>query len=131
MKWIGLVATLCLWSSPAFGETAEEMASACRIVAAAKVVDGQVALPQDFDSGVCWGAFATLEKAVSVIVGSQSNVPTFGACTPETSTRTQLIAIFVEYTRRHPERLHESFFNIAIDSLRTAFPCSPPRRRGR
>ena len=129
MKWTALVAVFVLWTSPAFCESAEEMASACRTVAAAKVSATGVALPTDFDSGLCWGAFAALQKAINIVASAspRPNVPFLGICAPETSTRTQLILIFEEFSRRHPERLNADFFFVALDALREAFPCSPAR----
>ncbi len=38
-------------------------------------------------------------------------------------TVTQMIAIFVDYTKRHPERYSEDFIDVALDAMRSAFPC--------
>jgi hypothetical protein len=125
MGRIAVIVALLLCPSVAQGQSAQEMRSACREIAAARVMDHAVTIPQSFDSGVCWGAFAVVQTAVGLIdAGDASKLPFFRVCAPKQSTRTQLIAIFVEYARVHPESLHEEFFFVAIAALRTAFPCN-------
>jgi uncharacterized protein (DUF849 family) len=90
-----LIAISFLSAKPASAETAEEMLSSCRPIAQAKMSDGKISLPRDFDSGVCWGAFATLDFMLTT-VDSQTNKPMFQVCVPLNRTRPQLIAVFVK-----------------------------------
>jgi hypothetical protein len=108
--------------SLAFADSTGEMLSSCKKVAEGKVENGQAVFQPDFDTGKCWGAFASLQVVTNIIVppGKQ---PTFGICGPKGSTRTQDIAIFIEYAQRNPQRLHENFVFVALDALRLAFPC--------
>ena len=46
-----------------------------------------------------------------------------GVCAPPSSTLSQLVAIFVSYAEKNPQRLHEEGFDIALESLQVAFPC--------
>jgi hypothetical protein len=124
MKYMAILVALALSPSVTFAESAEVMLSACREVASARVSENTAEIPEDFDSGMCWGAFAATQKAI-VITNSRnaSEGPVLGVCAPSESNRTQLIAVFIEYARTHPERLHEDFFLVALDALRKAFPC--------
>lgn len=99
-------------------ETTEEMVSSCEAISAAGVISGgQVSLPQDFNSGVCWGAFASIQTAV-IMVDSNTLKPFFGLCVPAGSTRTQLIQIFLVYAQAHPEEYQKDYFPVALTSLR-------------
>jgi hypothetical protein len=79
---------------------------------------------EDYSSGRCWGAIGVLQRIITMAY-SDSSDPILDVCVPPKSTRTQLVAIFVEYVRRNPQRLHEDFFDVSIDALRGAFPCQP------
>jgi Rap1a immunity proteins len=103
-------------------ETTEEMVSACRAISTAKVVNGQVDLPQDFDSGVCWGAFATIQTVIT-LVDPGTLKPVLHVCATTQSTRTQLIQIFLVYAQAHPERYQEDYFPVALTAISKAFPC--------
>jgi hypothetical protein len=108
----------------AFSQSAEEMASNCKGIVDAKIVNDQIAVPSDFQSGVCWGAFGTIQTIVTIVPRSfPQNGPLFEVCLPHEGTRSQLIRIFMAYTERHPERLHEDYFFIATTALKQAFPC--------
>lgn len=112
---------------PAVGETTEEMLSACRPITTAKISDGKIELPSDFDSGRCWGAFGTVTNMLRT-VDSETHVPLFRACLPTDSTRPQLIAIFVRYAESHPSRYQDDFPWVAFEAAKQAFPC---RERGK
>jgi hypothetical protein len=108
----------------ALAESAEEMLSACEKITESKVKDGKVSLPQDFDSGRCWGAFGVLQ-GLSALQTTDGNRPFFHVCAPENSSRTQYVAIFVEYVKRNPRRFNDEFWVVALDALRAAFQCQP------
>lgn len=102
-------------------ETAEEMLSACRAMTELKISGDIVSMPRTFEAGLCWGAFAVIADDTRWV--GKSGQPTFRICAPENSTRTQIIAIFVEYAKRNPSKYSESFHDVALDALREAFPC--------
>jgi hypothetical protein len=104
-------------------ETTEEMVSACKAISAAQVTHEHVSLPQDFASGVCWGAFATIQT-VMTIVDPNTSKPFFPACVPSGTTRTQLIQVFLVYAQAHPEEYQKDYFIVAVTSMHKAFPCS-------
>ena len=113
---------LVLCVSIAFGASTQEMLTACKpIVDQARVSGGRIELPKDFHAGRCWGAFAILQEVITHTDASGREI--YNVCAPPNSTRSQLIAIFVEYAKKNPQRYHEEFFNVALDALRSSFPC--------
>lgn len=125
------IPAVVLATTDAAAQSTQELASACEAVASSRVIDGKVEVVQDFDTGRCWGAFSVVQWAVVLVddVGTRR----FGVCAPPESTRTQLVAVFVEYARRNPARLHERFTAVVFDALRDSFPCDgglgdPPGR---
>jgi hypothetical protein len=124
--WLLLcVGFLCL-NANCKAETAEEMLSACRPVANAKVTIGGIAMTRDFDSGVCWGAFGAIQSWI-FIVGEHHNEPMFHICAPFGGSRSQLVAVFVRYIEKHPEKYGDDFGSVALDSLAESFPCRARR----
>jgi hypothetical protein len=62
---IGLLVLVSLAAPRAsMAETAEEMLAACRALPKAAVTNDRVAVPQDFSSGICWGAFGVIQHLV-------------------------------------------------------------------
>jgi len=106
----------------AFAEpiSTQEMLSACRDISKAETNGKTVRLHPNFNTGMCWGAFAVLQDTIGIVV---DNKPFLGVCTPKGSTMTQLISVFVNYAEKNPQRLHEPFFIVAIDSLLEVFKC--------
>jgi hypothetical protein len=104
--------------SNAANETTEQMVHACRKIQYVDInPDGTVTgLSNDFDTGHCWGAISAVE-ALTELLREQGKI-CGGA-----STRTQSVAIFMEYAKRHPERYNQLFTAVGVDSMREAFPC--------
>jgi hypothetical protein len=116
-----------LWDSlpaGAIGPT-QEMVSACRSIVRAEIKGDHIVLPTTFETGTCWGAFAAIQRAIRY---ADQEGTFFAVCAPANSRLTQLITIFVTYAEKNPQRLHEEFFDVGIDSLREAFPCEQRRR---
>jgi hypothetical protein len=107
-------------------QSAEEMASDCKDIVEAKVADGDTGIyvSHTFETGVCWGAFGTLQTAITVVPRSfPKDPPLLEVCASKGSTETQLVKIFMAYTGRHPEKLNQDFFFVAIAAFKEAFPC--------
>jgi hypothetical protein len=122
MYLLALLTLLSAMALPTLAESTEEMLSSCRRVAEGKVGNGDVTFQPDFETGMCWGAFAALQKVTNIAL-APGKQPALGVCGPKDSTRTQDIAIFIDFVRRNPQRLHEDFVLVAYDALRAAFPC--------
>ena len=101
-------------------ESAQDFLAGCRTVADAPTTDDHVSF-EGLAAHRCWGAFAVLQEIVRW--GNPDQTRLLGVCPPAQSTRTQLVAVFVEYLNRHPERRHEDFVKVALDALSAVFPC--------
>ncbi len=113
-------ASICLASA----QSAGTMVSACKQVTTAKTSDRVTLLPQDFNSGLCWGAFGAFEQFAKASNGAKGQYqPALGICVPENTPRSRLIAVFAEFAKRHPDRNQEDFYPVARDALKAAFPC--------
>lgn len=117
------ILTLVIFFVPRARATiAEEMLSACRPISTAKVANGQINLPQDFESGQCWGAFEVLESVLETR-SAETHQSLFGVCLPADVSRTELIAVFIKYMGLHPEKYHEDFTVVAIPAMWETFHC--------
>jgi Rap1a immunity proteins len=116
-----IVVGLCC-AKPSRAETTEEMLSACRPFTQANVADGKVRIESDYDTGVCWGAFSVVQALLSAR-NLETKKPMLWACAPDTSTRTQLISVFVHYAESHPEKYSDIFLQSVVDAMQQAFPC--------
>jgi hypothetical protein len=108
-------------------EPAEEMLSACRPITQAKVSEGGVAFKKTSETGMCWGAFASLESAINF--SDWNDHPLLDVCAPKDFTRTQLIAIFVTYIEKHPEQYNWEFFQVATNSLLDVWTCKATKAK--
>jgi hypothetical protein len=118
---LALLAIIAFSPIRAFGDSAEELYSACKSIAEAKVEGERVFLPQTFQAGECWSAFSALQT-LTRYVDPQSRRPWLGeVCVPSQATRSEIVAVFTKYVRDHPERRHDDFVEVALDSFRAAF----------
>jgi hypothetical protein len=126
--FLGILLISC--SSSAFAETAQEMLSACRPIAKANLpgAKGKATGPDTFTAGKCWGAFTVIQNGIERV--DDRILLVYNICPPAETNRTQLIAMFVDYAEKNPQRLQEEFFDVFLDALRKAFPCKPEKGRG-
>lgn len=103
------------------GNSAQELLSACRPIANAPVRETKVQFDPSYETGFCWGTFQAIQKVVIYV--DSANRPFVHVCAPPQSTTSQLVAVFVAYAEKRPARLHEHGFDIALESLQSAFPC--------
>ena len=82
---------------------------------------GQLSLPLKGDVYTCFG-FMNAIQDLSVLLNSDTT-RLLGSCPPPSSRVSQLIRVFTNYARTHPERLHEKAGDVAILALQNAFPC--------
>lgn len=66
------------------------------------------------------GPFAVIQEETRWTMASG---PEFGVCNSPSTTRTQLIAVFVAYVDKNPQIRNHNFVEVAFDALREAFPC--------
>ena len=116
--------TIALLASPAItrAESAQQLLSACRPIATGETFESGITFPRTFETGMCWGLFAMLQEMTRHL--DEKRRPIYFICSPESSTRSQLVKIFVKYADSVPERLHEDGTALALQSLQRAFPCA-------
>jgi len=103
-------------------QTAEEMASNCKEVVQAPVINGQITFKTpEFETGFCWGAFTSLHQAAYATCSDDK--PVFRICFPNTASTSEAVKVFLAYLDKHPEKLHEDYFLIAVIANQAAFPC--------
>ena len=121
--WACLVAAwLAMLPSAAMAQSAQEMHSKCKPIVAGIVKDGTISFIHTYDTGVCWGAFWSIQQLSQFKESSDLN-PMLGICAPEKATLTQHIRIFSRYVEQHPEKGHEDYVAIAWQALIAVFPC--------
>ena len=123
---VSFIVVLACAAKPCSCETAEEMLSACRPITQAKISNGTINLPQDFESGTCWGAFGMLQSVL--FLQEPDGQRTLHACVPSDTTRTALIAMFVKYVEEHPEDYSKGFHLVALNSVLMVYPCGKGSR---
>ncbi len=127
MKSLGFLSLLVLAVAGALSttecraESTEQMLSACRQIADAKISGDTIEMDHTFDIGLCWGAFSVIQRLSATV--DHEMKPILSSCAPSESTRTQLIAIYVRYAEKHPEKYHQDFVYTALSAMREAFPC--------
>ena len=82
---------------------------------------GQLSLPLKGDVYTCFG-FMNAIQDLSVLLNSDTT-RLLGSCPPPSSRVSQLIRVFTNYARKHPETLHEKAGDVAVLALQNAFPC--------
>ncbi len=109
-----------------------QMASALDIYHGCKLVvtdstplpNDMISLPPDPYASFCLGAFSAIIGLSGISSGD--GMPNFlHFCPPHGATGLQYIRIFLKYVDDHPEKGHEIFPFVALNSLWAAFPCKP------
>jgi hypothetical protein len=83
----------------------------------------QVQIPQNPYALQCWGYMKAVQD-FGATLEDDGNSPITGACAPEAMTLTQLIRVFLAYSRAHPNELSDRASFVVLRALRKAFPCS-------
>jgi len=110
---------------PLHADKTQDLLSRCRPLTHARTSGNSVEMKEDFESGYCWGAFATIDQMLMAYTPATKQ-PLFNVCLPNDHTRYQMISIFVLYAEKHPERYNEDVPWVAFDAAREAFPCKTP-----
>jgi hypothetical protein len=89
--------------------TANDLLQDCK----ARLLEG-VAVPRPFYSGLCMGLIAGVHY-----IDAKS-------CAPDNATNNQLMRVVLAYIEVRPQRMNEEFMKLAVEALRSAWPCSNP-----
>jgi len=105
-------------------ETALEAESWCRPITTLELNGSNLSIPGGMPMK-CWGAFMAIQQMATVRTdrGAEQRF-----CLPPTTTRLELIKVFVRYSEQHPQFGHRTFGELAAVALADAFPCPTPKR---
>jgi len=121
MKNMVLLCVLLVLPATSQSQSAADMQSNCRDVISSLTTEETIQMPQDYRSGICWGFFAAIQKAM--VIANESSERALGVCAPAESKRSQLIKVFDNYVSEHPERLHEEAFWVALNAYSEVWGC--------
>jgi len=114
-----LLAVAC---STAHAQTAGEMLRSCEILQRNAHIEGDsVFLPPDIDARQCWGFMAAVQQFSAL--ADQSGKPLLNWCTPEDTKQSDIVRIFVDYARAHPDKMNLIAAAVAYNAMADAFPC--------
>jgi Rap1a immunity proteins len=106
----------------ASAQSAQKMLQACEIVQrGSRVETDTIYLPPGNDVNQCWGFMnAVLQYAT---LADKDGKTFLSACPGPDTTITQVIRVFVDYARSHPEKLELKAAAVAYNAMADAFPC--------
>jgi hypothetical protein len=81
-----------------------------------------IQLPNRTDVHRCWGYMGAVQDFY-IIVDDQTRTPLLSACPGPKTKLTQLIRVFTNYARAHPQELHEKASILVYRAMLEAFPC--------
>jgi hypothetical protein len=117
------VALSLIWfGTPAQAQTARELLHVCELLQSGMHVHGtQVFIPPGSDVAQCWGFISAVQQYS--ILADQDGKTLLGACPKPDTATTQVLRIFIEYARSHPEKLGLPAAAVAFNAMADAFPC--------
>jgi len=109
-------------STPAHSETGNGLLQACEALEREVRISGnKVLLPERPHVYRCWGYMGAVQD-LSVGV-DEAGKPLLGSCPGPNTKLTQLIRVFTNYARTHPQELHEKAPVLVLNAMAQAFPC--------
>jgi hypothetical protein len=119
--------SIVLFCGPAAADSAEDFLSGCNALANAEIhhhAGGGVSVVMPDDPAQrCWGAFSVIETVVHWVLPDNHERRAFDSCVPSEASPPELAAVFVEYLKVHPDRRRDEFANVALDAIRSTYPC--------
>jgi hypothetical protein len=109
---------MCLWSSFAF---AQNVASAGYYLPGCKAYNeqGEPPVPVALRMSKCVGVIESL----MILGGSKKLSQDQQLCFPDGITANKVAATVVQYVEQRPARLRETFVPLALEAMRTTWPC--------
>jgi hypothetical protein len=113
---------LAISSSTAQAQTAGEMLRSCEILQRNAHTEGSsVFLPPDVDARQCWGFMAAVQQFTTL--ADQNGKPLLNSRAPEDTKQSDIVRIFVDYARAHPDKMNLIAAAVAYNAMADAFPC--------
>jgi Rap1a immunity proteins len=104
---------VCAWAGSASAMSAKDLIRSCEKVLSARLVDNRISLEKHAEP--CWFYMMAVQDLASI--------REFGMCLPEEVRLARIVRVFVDNAKRYPQLGHHSAIDLAIASLREAFPC--------
>ncbi len=107
---------------PARAQSAEDMLQACEALEQGmRVVGGHPYLPRRPDVQQCWGFMEAVQQYATL--ADQDGKTLLDACPSPDSTTIQVVHVFTDYARAHPDKLGLKAAAVAYNAMADAFPC--------
>src|SRR5436309_319167 len=117
----GLLPLILFLCTPARSETGTTLLQACEALEREiRIVGDRVSLPNRTDVHRCWGYMSAVQDFATIVVNDRRIL--YSCPGPDTEL-TQLIRVFTNYARTHPQELHEKASVLVMRAMETAFPC--------
>jgi Rap1a immunity proteins len=124
MKRLGLLALTLFLCTPAHSETGSALLQACEALEREIRISGNnIQLQARTDVHRCWGYMGAVQDFSVIVMDDQTGKPLLNSCPGPNTTLTQLIRVFTNYARTHPEELHEKASLLVYRAMLSAFPC--------
>jgi hypothetical protein len=126
----GILALLALvgFGIPVQAQTATELLHVCELLQRGMHVQGaQVFIPPGSDVAQCWGFMLAVQQYS--ILADHEGKTLLGACPKPDTTTTQVLRIFIDYARSHPEKLGLPAAAVALNAMADAFPCDEEKKQ--
>lgn len=124
MRLIGLTLTAVavVYGSLAYAQSGKEMLQSCQPLQRGMHVDrDKVFLSTGVNVQQCWGFIEAVQEFS--ILADQDGKTLLGACPDEDTKTVQIVKVFVDYARAHPDRLSLPAADVAYNAMADAFPC--------
>ena len=103
----GLLALTLFLCTPARSETGNGLLQACEALEREALIEGDsIQLPARTDVHECWGYMGAAQD-FSAMVNNQTGKRLLNSCPGPKTTLTQLVRVFTNYARAHPQELHD------------------------
>ena len=120
---LGLLALILLLCTPARSETGNGLLQACEALEREALIEGDsIQLPAKTDVHECWGYMGAAQD-FSAMVNNQTGKRLLNSCPGPKTTLTQLVRVFTNYAKAHPQELHEKASLLVYRAMLNAFPC--------
>ncbi len=113
---------VCISSALARAQSAGDMLKACEILQRGMHVEGNnVFLPPGVDARACWGFMSAVQQYSAL--ADPNGKTLLNSCPPEDTKLSDVVRIFVDYARSHPDKMGVKAAAVAYNAMADAFPC--------
>lgn len=120
--WLGLFMMLAS-NSTAWAQDGGEILQACETLEREiRISDSMVSLPSgDITPYKCWYFLSAIQQTTAMVDASGARL--VYSCPGPNTSLTQIIRVFTNYARSHPEKLNLTAAQVAYDAMKASFPC--------